>query len=152
MFSASGLVYPVATSFFGENVNNLTLSRVLVLTLNFKEVLTLCFVQVRVQAQDGGAPPRSRAAILTVNMLRNLETPVFNPNATYSATVLETQPIARSILRVRATDADAKPPHNRVSYELSNEYFTIDDQGTISLKRSLLEDGTEEYRVSYTDN
>lgn len=98
-------------------------------------------------AQDGGNPPRTRAAILTVNMLRNLRTPTFG-NGTFQATILETQAIGRPILRVRARDADRKPPHNRVTYELQNEYFTIDDEGRISLKRSLLEDGTEEYRVS----
>ena len=101
---------------------------------------------MRVLAQDGGNPPRTRAAILTVNMLRNLEAPVFN-NGTYAATVLETQPIGQSIIRVQASDRDQKPPHNRVGYELENPHFTVDQQGTISLKRSLLQDGAEEYRV-----
>ena len=102
--------------------------------------------KVRVLAQDGGNPPRTRAAILTVNMLRNLEAPVFD-NGTFAATILETQPIGRSIMRIRAQDRDQKAPHNQVTYELENAYFTINSQGTISLKRSLLEDGTREYRV-----
>ncbi len=97
-------------------------------------------------AQDGGSPPRTRAAILTVSMLRNLFPPEFG-NGTYAATILETQAIGEPILRVEAQDRDQKPPHNRVTYVLQNPYFTVNDEGRISLKRSLLEDGTEEYRV-----
>ncbi len=58
----------------------------------------------------------------------------------------------RQILRVRATDSDQKAPHNQVTYELNNDYFTVNKEGVVSLKKSLLEDGTEEYRVKSTSH
>ena len=44
--------------------------------------------------------------------------------------------------------ASLQPPHNIVEYELDHQYFGIRaEDGIISLKRSLLGDGTETYRV-----
>ena len=102
--------------------------------------------KVRVQVQDGGTPPHDAAAILTINMLRNLRAPTFD-SSRYSATILETKPIGQSILKVAARDGDEKPPHNQVTYQLTNEHFTVDDAGIISLKRSLLGETAESYSV-----
>ena len=57
--------------------------------------------------EDGGVPPRSRTAILTVNMLRNLNAPQF-VEGTYEAEIQETHNIGASVLRIRATDSDNK--------------------------------------------
>ena len=80
-------------------------------------------------------------------MLRNLRAPTF-ASSQYRATVLETQPIGQSILKVQARDSDEKAPHNQVTYQLTNQYFTIDSEtGVIALKRSIIGDTTREYRV-----
>ena len=41
-----------------------------------------------------------------------------------------------------------QPPHNTVSYELTHDYFAINDDGQITLKRSLLGATTQEYEVN----
>lgn len=61
--------------------------------------------QGRIVAYDGGSPPRSATAIATINILRNLNTPIFNPDV-YEQTILETLQVGSSILQVTATDAD----------------------------------------------
>jgi hypothetical protein len=77
-------------------------------------------------------------------MLRNDNPPKFT-RSDYSETILETQAIGSSVAKVRAEDADQKAPHNVVVYELEHAFFGINvDDGTISVKRSLLGDGTEE--------
>ncbi len=103
--------------------------------------------QVRILVQDGGSPPRDATSILTINMERNEFPPEFINN-NYEETILETLPIGSAIIRVTADDRDQKPPHNVVTYELDHPYFSINTEtGDISLKRSLLGDGTESYRV-----
>lgn len=61
--------------------------------------------QGRIVAYDGGSPPRSATAIATINILRNLNSPVFSPS-NYEETILETMQVGTSILRVTASDAD----------------------------------------------
>ena len=65
-----------------------------------------CF-QLRVIGSDGGDPPRSATAIIKVQVTRNFEEPRFSP-AEYSKTILETQPIGVSIVKVTARDRDVK--------------------------------------------
>ena len=97
--------------------------------------------------EDGGSPPRRRTSILTVNMLRNENEPKFS-RSDYQQTILETLAIGSPVVKVRAEDADQKAPHNVVTYELDHTFFGINqNDGTISVKRSLLGDGSEEYRV-----
>lgn len=56
-------------------------------------------------AEDGGSPPRSATATATINILRNLNAPVFNPRD-YPATIYETHQVGVDIVTVTATDAD----------------------------------------------
>jgi protocadherin Fat 4 len=61
--------------------------------------------QGRIVAFDGGSPPRSATAIATINIQRNLNSPIFNPSS-YEETILETLQAGTSIVRVTASDAD----------------------------------------------
>lgn len=56
-------------------------------------------------AEDGGSPPRSATATAIINILRNLNAPVFNPKS-YTATIDETRQVGVDIVTVTATDAD----------------------------------------------
>lgn len=75
--------------------------------------------QGRIVAYDGGSPPRSATAIATINILRNLNSPVFSPS-NYEETILETMQVGTSILRVTASDADRS-----VSTVHSNESHNV---------------------------
>ncbi|XP_076458559.1 protocadherin Fat 1-like [Babylonia areolata] len=116
---------------------------------------TSTFYRLRVEARDGGTPARSATALLSINVRRNLAAPVFVQNS-YETTILETQSLGVNILRVSATDADTKRPHNVTQYYISNdnsnslgeEYFLIDAvTGEIYLRKSVLNDdlGTPQY-------
>jgi len=63
------------------------------------------YYQGRIVAYDGGTPARSATAIATINILRNLNRPIFNPNS-YEETIQETLQAGSSILQVFASDAD----------------------------------------------
>lgn len=103
--------------------------------------------KIRVQVEDGGSPPWRVTSILTVNVLRNQNAPKFS-RTDYAKTILETHAIGQSVMRVKAEDADKKAPQNIVMYELDHPFFSIKvDDGTITVKRSLLGDGADEYRV-----
>lgn len=63
--------------------------------------------QVTVQATDFGSPALSGNAVLTVNVLRNTQAPVFltlNP----TASVPQTLSVGSSVLLVSAEDGDAQ--------------------------------------------
>lgn len=64
-------------------------------------------LQLRVEARDGGSPPRSATALVNINVQRNLHAPVFNPTR-YEETILETTGLGVSLVRVLATDADTR--------------------------------------------
>ena len=66
-----------------------------------------CLLQLRIEARDGGTPPRSATALVNINVQRNLVRPVFQQSS-YETTILETQSLGINILRVIATDADTK--------------------------------------------
>ena len=70
--------------------------------------------QGRIVAYDGGSPPRSATAIATINILRNLNSPVFSP-INYEETILETLQAGSFILQVTATDADRSVSACRIS-------------------------------------
>ncbi len=70
-------------------------------------MVVIYIYQVRVEVADGGNPARTRTAILTVNIQRNLATPIF-AQTNYKTEILEIQTIGQSILKVQARDADQK--------------------------------------------
>lgn len=67
--------------------------------------LVYVYLQGRIVAEDGGSPPRSATATAVINILRNLNAPVFNPKS-YTATIIETHQVGYDIVTVTATDAD----------------------------------------------
>ena len=70
------------------------------------------FLQVRVQAADGDSPPRTSTEIVTVNVERNLQRPVFTKpgggDFRQELTIKETESFQKVIFRVEATDADQR--------------------------------------------
>ncbi|KAH3873298.1 hypothetical protein DPMN_036530 [Dreissena polymorpha] len=59
----------------------------------------------RIVAFDNGAPARSATVTAIININRNENAPIFNPQF-YNRTIMETEPTNFQILRVTATDAD----------------------------------------------
>ncbi len=111
---------------------------------------------MRVKAQDGGNPPKSATATAKVEILRNFNEPRFEPQD-YTQTILETQGLGVSILKVTAKDADTKAPYNVIKYSMPSsvpsnikDYFEVDpDTGIVFLKKSLMLDSanTKTYGV-----
>ena len=94
--------------------------------------------QLRVEAKDGGNPAASATALVTINVLRNLFSPVF-ANNTYTATIFETQDLGSAIVRVVATDADTRVS-TKYSHQQNNEvkftkYFEDSVKGLVHNKR-----------------
>ena len=61
--------------------------------------------QVQLYVEDGGLPSRSDTSMLTINVLRNLNAPRFNPTE-YTVDIYEDQQLGVSLTQVSATDAD----------------------------------------------
>lgn len=77
--------------------------------------------QLIVQAQDSAANPKSATATVSINVVRNLYTPTFNPN-NYTTQVYDASAIGTSLFTVTATDADRTVPYNRdVSFSFFNK-------------------------------
>ncbi|XP_071105182.1 protocadherin gamma-B1-like [Haliotis cracherodii] len=112
---------------------------------------------VRIVAQDGGSPPRSATALLYVTVTRNFARPLWS-SATYATSIPETAPVLENILRVTATDSDAQPPNNEVSYELVGDaiqlyYFEIvSSTGDIRPRRPLTLDTSRRSRFDFVVN
>ena len=78
-----------------------------IITKFLKYNITKTLSQLRVEAKDGGNPALSATALVTINVERNLFSPVFAQD-TYAATIFETQDLGSAILTVFATDADIR--------------------------------------------
>ena len=65
-----------------------------------------------VQAQDSATNPKSATATVSINVVRNIHTPIFNPN-NYTAQVYDASAIGTSLFTVTATDGDRLEPYNR---------------------------------------
>jgi hypothetical protein len=66
----------------------------------------IVILQLLVQAYDNGYPALYDTTVLTVNVNRNLQAPVFSqPN--YNVTILESQTLGETIVSVLATDPDS---------------------------------------------
>ncbi|XP_046583227.1 cadherin-23-like [Haliotis rubra] len=116
----------------------------------------------RVVVKDGGSPSKSATVTGIVNILRNLNDPVFNPTF-YNATIFETHALRDSIVRVVATDADRSGPQSTFTFSLqdlsrnfASTYFRIDTtSGNIFARLPLTQDLTDtsfvEFSVTATD-
>ena len=71
------------------------------------EVFTLFFyhIQARVVAFDGGSPAKSSTVTAILNILRNLNNPVFDKKI-YNVTIFETHPLRKVVTKIRASDVD----------------------------------------------
>ena len=65
-----------------------------------------------VQAEDSATNPKSATATVSINVVRNIHTPIFNPN-NYTAQVYDASAIGTSLFTVTATDGDRLEPYNR---------------------------------------
>ncbi|XP_052689553.1 protocadherin Fat 4-like [Crassostrea angulata] len=96
--------------------------------------------QGRIVAEDGGSPPRSATATAIINILRNINSPVFNPK-NYSITIDETHQVGQNVITVTASDADRVAPNNQIVYTIINSktaefYYYLDPKtGHIYLKQ-----------------
>lgn len=68
-------------------------------------------LQVRVQAVDGGTPPKSSNVVVLVNVDRNLNAPQMSQDQ-YGAQILETQALGVPFLQVGAKDDDEQVTFN----------------------------------------
>ena len=102
---------------------------------------------MRIRVQDGGTPARTQTQELKVKVLRNAHAPRFTNEQT-EAEVLETIAIGAQVMRVDVTDADDKEPHNDVTLSTNHAFFDVRQDGALLVRRSLLTDWNEEYRVS----
>ena len=103
------------------------------------------FYRIKVVASDRGEPPLSGTAVLEIDVTdANDNVPVFT-NSTYHVEISENSPPQRSLLVVRATDAD-KGPNGALTYELSERtraaaygsFFAISPVGgVVSLLKSI---------------
>lgn len=89
--------------------------------------------QLIVQAQDSAANPKSATATVSINVVRNLYTPTFNPN-NYTAQVYDASAIGTSLFTVTATDADRTVPYNRdVSFSFFNKNTIFENNLSINI-------------------
>jgi len=63
---------------------------------------------MRVRVADGGSPARTATAILTINVLENLNNPIFPTQDPCNSTISEETPPGQLIDTVTATDGDVK--------------------------------------------
>lgn len=63
---------------------------------------------MRVRAADGGSPPRTATTILTINVLQNLNAPIFPTQDPCTASITEETPAGQLVDTVTATDSDSK--------------------------------------------
>lgn len=88
--------------------DKLALERTGLLGCEGKVLWASCLLfQLRVQVSDEGVPVLVRTRILTVNVLRNEKQPVF-VSGQYNPKILETHPVGSTVIKVTATDSDAK--------------------------------------------
>ncbi|XP_048248833.1 cadherin EGF LAG seven-pass G-type receptor 2-like [Haliotis rufescens] len=112
---------------------------------------------VRIEAQDGSSPPWIATALLYVKVTRNFVGPVWS-STTYATSIPETAPVLENILRVTATDSDAQPPNNEVSYELVGDAFQlyyfeiVSSTGDIRPRRPLTLDTARRNRFDFVVN
>ncbi|KAL5011191.1 hypothetical protein ScPMuIL_011726 [Solemya velum] len=98
---------------------------------------------IRVVAADGGYPSLTDTSVVTVTVVRNLFTPQFT-TLNYEIFIPETQGVGISLVKVEATDADQRAPHNVVNFEATGtgnalSYFKIEaSSGDVYLYTSLL--------------
>ena len=85
-------------------------------------------IQVTIQATDFGTPARSGSAVLTVNVLRNTQPPVFL-TVSPSATIEQTLSVGSSVILLSAEDADTQVSFHNSTYTASSVSLLSADDG-----------------------
>ncbi|XP_036359005.1 uncharacterized protein LOC115211772 [Octopus sinensis] len=99
--------------------------------------------QIFVSANDGGQPPKSAFAVVTVLVSRNLHSPVITSGPSIQICRKESQGISQPLYQVQASDADSGAPNNELKFFLNkaSSTFSINpDTGEIFLKYPLQND------------
>ncbi|XP_041364043.1 protocadherin Fat 4-like [Gigantopelta aegis] len=127
----------VAPAFFAVNQNTglVTVYNDRALQFDRGDVFTL-----RVQVYDSAYPGVRDTSDLTINVLRNVNSPVFTV-PTYVITIPDTYLLGRNITQVQATDADGDYVRYQImANQRALEYYYMNpDTGIISLKKPLTE-------------
>ncbi|XP_060080745.1 protocadherin Fat 4-like, partial [Ylistrum balloti] len=151
-FSVSMIGDGIATSLFYLDLNSIKVKSAADLQADSEETYTL-----RLYAEDGGSPPLTSTAVVTVNIVRNLLRPTFD-QALYNVTILETTGTGVNIFTVSATDNDPPTANNRIEYELTGDstatqYFYVNpSSGEVSLLQSIVGTGVSPFRLTITAN
>lgn len=112
-----------------------------------------------VTATDRGTPQQSDSATITINIVRNTQSPVFTNSGQYATTIDQNLNIGTSVFTVTATDGDTVTPYNVITYTaigdgIATSYFSIDsNSGLITVRDTLTKDNSATYtlRVRATD-
>jgi hypothetical protein len=65
-----------------------------------------CGFQVTVTATDRGTPQQSDSTTITINLIRNTQSPVFTSSGQYATTIAQSLNVGGSVFTVTATDGD----------------------------------------------
>ncbi|GFN78435.1 protocadherin fat 4, partial [Plakobranchus ocellatus] len=107
----------------------------------------------RVSVVDGGFPSLSATATVSINVIRNLFSPIFNNTQFIQVEIPETTAIGSFIAQVFANDADVTSPDNVVGYTIvgddrANEFFFINpNTGVVTLLKSVRDTNINLFRV-----
>ncbi|XP_062579030.1 protocadherin Fat 3-like [Saccostrea cucullata] len=109
----------------------------------------------RVQVTDGGSPPLSDTATVSINVERNLNSPRFLHLNDLTVNIPEILSAGSNIIDLNATDDDAYIPNNVISYVITGgvgnplEYFFINPgTGVIVLQKSVKSIATSNFRLT----
>lgn len=107
---------------------------------------------MRVTAEDLAFPAKSSTVLVTVNVIRNSQTPTFINTGSYDVTISEDKPVLESIVNVTARDDD-EGVNGIIKYSISttqagaNIFGINSNTGVIFARVSLLETSADIYRV-----
>ncbi|XP_062611587.1 cadherin EGF LAG seven-pass G-type receptor 2-like, partial [Saccostrea cucullata] len=109
----------------------------------------------RVQVTDGGSPPLSDTATISINVERNLNSPRFLHLNDLTVNIPEILPAGSDVIDLNSTDDDAYIPNNVIFYVITggvgnpNEYFFINPgNGVIVLQKSVKSISTSNFRLT----
>lgn len=91
---------------------------------------------------------------VTVSVARNLNSPIFTNNGTYSRKIQESSNLNSVVTTVRATDQDSRSPYRDIEYRIIGEGAAVGlfnvgkTDGNIRIRNSLTSDPSLTYRVN----
>uniref|UniRef100_K1PY39 Protocadherin Fat 4 n=1 Tax=Magallana gigas TaxID=29159 RepID=K1PY39_MAGGI len=115
--------------------------------------------QINVNVQDGGVPPLSAYTTVTITVIKNTA-PFFPAPKTTTVTIPNTRNSDSEVITYTATDNDARPEFNQVTYSMVTDttaasLFRLEPtSGRITLVSSLTADDAPRYllTITATDN